>query len=466
VSETSAPHALAALAAASPDALAIRDVHGDLTRAELVAQAARLAQHLLENGVTEGDLVTMALPSDRSMLLAAIACWWIGATPNPVSPKMPPTELEATVDVAKPALVLTSLPDVTDGKEAPLTDVVSRSWKAPVSGGSTGRPKVIVAATPAVVEQVTAMAPIIRISADDVTLITAPLNHNAPFLFSSITLLLGGSVVLAGRFDAEMTLQLIRDNAITWLYVVPTMMSRISKLETRGSYDVSSVRTAFHMAAPCPVWVKRDWIEWLGPDAVWELYAGTEAQAVTFISGAEWLEHPGSVGRCLVGEMEIRDPSGAVLPAGEVGEVWMRNQEQTYTYLGAEAKTADGGWESLGDLGSFDADGYLYLSDRLADMVLVGGANVYPAEVEAVLDEHPQVLSSVVIGLPDDDLGNRLHALVQLGADLSDDDLRAWCRERLSPYKVPKTWERSDVPLRDEAAKVRRSQLRTERSSS
>jgi bile acid-coenzyme A ligase len=162
--------------------------------------------------------------------------------------------------------------------------------------------------------------------------------------------------------------------------------------------------------------------------------------------------------------MQICDPDGKPLPTGEVGEVWMKSDAgPTYKYIGAEARSREDGWESLGDLGWMDADGYLYLNDRLTDMVLVGGSNVYPAEVEAALDEHPSVMSSCVIGLPDDDLGNRLHALVQLSGDASDDDLRAWCGERLTKYKVPRTFERVDEPLRDDAAKVRRSQLRAER---
>ena len=173
----------------------------------------------------------------------------------------------------------------------------------------------------------------------------------------------------------------------------------------------------FHLAAPCPDWLKRAWIEWLGPEKVWELYAGTEAQSVTVIKGDEWLEHPGSVGKPIVGEMKILDPDGNELPPGEQGEVFMRPPEgvTTYRYIGAEAKSLDG-WESLGDMGWMDEDGYLYLGDRTADMILAGGANIYPAEIEAALDAHPAVGSSCVIGLPDDDLGNRIHAIVQATA--------------------------------------------------
>jgi bile acid-coenzyme A ligase len=301
---------------------------------------------------------------------------------------------------------------------------------------------------------------------DDTALITAPMHHNGPFLNSFAALAVGGHAVLPGKFDAETTLKMIDQHKVGWVYLVPTMMSRISKLpdSVRLSYDVSSLHAVMHMAAPCPPYLKEAWIEWLGGDVIWELYAGTEAQAATLISGTEWMKHKGSVGRVVSGEMQITDEDGNPLPPGEVGEIWLRSKiGPTYKYLGATARSRGEGWESLGDLGWMDDDGYLYLADRMTDMILVGGSNVYPAEVEAALEEHPAVLSSAVIGLPDDDLGNRLHAIVQLGADVSDGELAAWCGERLTRYKVPRSFERLAEPLRDHAGKVRRSQLRQER---
>ncbi|MBV9485403.1 MAG: AMP-binding protein [Frankiaceae bacterium] len=410
-------------------------------------------------------------------MIAMLAAWSVGATPQPVAANMPAAELVGVVEVAQPSLVvgtsieaakcLPELPAPT-GAETVLPDVISPNWKAPMSGGSTGKPKVIVAATPAEVETVQLLAAFMQMSAGDVALVTAPLHHNGPFLSTIGALGTGGHAILPGRFDAETTLQLVERHAVQWMYLVPTMMSRITKLgEARDRYDVSSLNAVMHMAAPCPPHVKLDWIEWLGGEKVWELYAGTEAQAATLINGLEWLEHRGSVGRCVVGEMEVTDAAGNPLPPGEVGEVWLRSPVgPTYKYLGATARGREGGWESLGDLGWKDADGYLYLADRMTDMVLVGGSNVYPAEVEAALDEHPSVMSSAVIGLPDDDLGNRLHAIVQLDREVSDDALAAWCRERLTKYKVPRTFERVDEPLRDEASKVRRSQLRADRLAS
>jgi len=261
-------------------------------------------------------------------------------------------------------------------------------------------------------------------------------------------------------------LALIEQHRVDWMYAVPTMMQRIWKLPDadRHHHDLSSLNVVFHLAAPCPDWLKREWITWLGPEKIWELYAGTEAQSATVIKGDEWLEHPGSVGRPIVGEMKILDEDGNECPRGVQGEVFMRPPDgvTTYRYIGAEAKARDG-WESLGDMGWMDDDGYLYLGDRAADMILSGGSNIYPAEIEAALDAHEAVGSSCVIGLPDDDLGNRIHAIVQATSPVTDDELRAHLTDRLVRYKIPRTFEYVDEPLRDDAGKVRRSALRADR---
>src|SRR5262249_29607406 len=194
--------------------------------------------------------------------------------------------------------------------------------------------------------------------------------------------------------------------------------ARISKLPqaVRDRYDTSSLKVIWHLAAPCPPWLKEEWINWFGAEAIWELYAGTEAQAATIISGVEWMQHKGSVGKVDPLKFQIVRADGTEADPDEVGEVYMRPSDdesvQTYRYVGATARRMEGGWESLGDMGAIDADGYLYLSDRQTDMILAGGANIYPAEIEAALDEHPRVRTSAVVGLPDDDLGNRVHAIV------------------------------------------------------
>jgi bile acid-coenzyme A ligase len=200
------------------------------------------------------------------------------------------------------------------------------------------------------------------------------------------------------------------------------------------------------------------------------LYAGTEAQAVTIIRGDEWLEHRGSVGRVSSGQMQVLHPeTHEELPAGEMGEVFMRTTgAPTYRYLGADAFRIADGWESLGDMGWFDADGYLYLGDRKGDMILSGGANIYPAETESALGEHPAVVSSAVIGLPDEDLGQVVHAVVQVDpavglAGIDEDELRRFLSERIVRYKVPRSFEFTLDVVRDDAGKVRRSALAAQR---
>jgi bile acid-coenzyme A ligase len=270
------------------------------------------------------------------------------------------------------------------------------------------------------------------------------------------------------KFDAEGVLREVAARKATWLYLVPTMMSRIQRLPSavRAQYDVSSLRRVWHVAAPCPPWLKRAWIDWLGPDVIWEVYGATESQAATVISGRQWLKKPGSVGRVVVGEMKVVGPDGISLPTGEVGDIFERpkpGEPPSFRYRGAEDIKSTDGWSTVGDIGSIDADGYVFLSDRRSDLILVGGANVYPAEVEAALEECPQVRSCAVIGLPDDDLGQSVHAVVERSDHITAEELLAHLVSRLVRYKLPRTIEFVSFPLRDDAGKVRRSQLRAER---
>jgi bile acid-coenzyme A ligase len=296
-----------------------------------------------------------------------------------------------------------------------------------------------------------------------------PLYHNGPLIWSCQALLWGDHVVVLPRFDAAGTLAAIEEHGADIVYLVPTMMKRIWRLpeEERDRYDLSSLQVVWHLAEPCPDWLKQVWIDWLGPERIFELYGGTEGQASTVITGQDWLAHRGSVGRPVSGEIMIADPEGNPVPPGEMGEVWLRStrEKATYRYLGAEARTREGGWESLGDLGRLDEEGYLYLGDRMQDMILTGGSNVYPAEVEAALQEHPAVRSCVVIGLPDDDLGQRIHAIVEADpGSVSAEELLAFMGERLVRYKVPRTVEFVEETLRDDAGKVRRGTLRSDRA--
>jgi bile acid-coenzyme A ligase len=459
--------ALQRLAEDAPDRPCVTHEDRTVTRGEMDRRTNQLARAFADRGVKQDDLVAIALPNGIAFYEAAIATWKLGATPLPVSSRLPRRELDAILEVARPTLVIETADtlDASRFADTPLPDRIASAWKAPTSGGSTGRPKVIVAGTPGTVDL--DAEPMFKIRRDGVHVVPGPLYHNAPFTSSCLGLFAGNHVVVMSRFDARRTLALVQEHRADFLLLVPTMMHRIWRLPAseRNAFDLSSLATVWHMAAPCPPWLKEAWIEWLGADRIFELYAGTEIQAMTVITGAEALTHPGSVGRVAAGEMRICDEHGGVVPPGEVGEVFMRRPDgtpPTYRYIGAEVKERDG-WESLGDMGWMDADGYLYLTDRLTDMILVGGANVYPAEIEAALDDHPRVVSSAVIGLPDDDLGQRIHAIVQLDGDVSDEELTHHLAERVAKIKLPRSYERVAHALRDDAGKVRRSALRQER---
>jgi len=472
---------LARLAERSPARPAITHDGETRTYRELEERTNRLARAYQQLGVGQDSFVTIGLPNGIEFFEAVLATYKLGATPQPVSWRLPAAERAAIVELANPALLVgleageAVRPAVPAGfrpdpllSAEPLPPRAASSWKAVTSGGSTGRPKLIVSTAPAVHEAIAFLGTLFQMRDDAVQLIAGPLYHNAPFLTGVIGLLSGNHQVVMNRFDAQTCLALVQQHGIDWVHVVPTMMHRIWRLpeDVRKGYDLTSLRVLFHGAAPCPVWLKQAWIDWLGADRVWELYAGTEGQAGTVIKGAEWLEHEGSVGRVAVGEMRVLGPGGEERSVGETGTIWMRRGADAapeYRYVGAEAESRDGGWESLGDLGYFDRDGYLYITDRESDMVLVGGRNVYPAEVESALEEHPRVASSCVIGLPHDDLGNVLHAIVQVDGPVSDEELLGHLREQLVTYKLPRTFERVTEPLRGDDGKVRRSALRSAR---
>jgi bile acid-coenzyme A ligase len=473
---------LTLLAGEAPDRPAVTDDDRTLTRRELDDLADRTARAFAADGVATGDRVTIALRNTAEFLAAAIACWKLGAAPPRVSGRRPRGALDAIVELADPKVVLGCEPGAYPGRVclpsdwappeaddgARLADAVSDPWKAMTSGGSTGRPKLILATTPGLIDP--HGPPALNMTRDGCTVVPGPLYHNGPFQWATMSLLAGRHTVLLGRFDAATTLRRIAQYRADMVYLVPTMMLRIWRLpeKERLAHELSSLEVVWHMGAPCPAWLKHAWIDWLGPERICELYAGTEGQASTFIRGDEWLAHPGSVGRPVYGEVRIVGPRGERLAPGEVGEIYLRSGESsppTYRYVGATARTLSDGWESLGDMGWIDEDGYVHITDRRDDMVLVGGANVYPAEVEAAVEEHPQVRSCAVVGLPDEEAGNRLHAIVQIEGDLAPDELHVHLSGRLVSYKRPRTFEFVSEPVRDDAGKVRRSALRDARTS-
>ncbi|MGQ3031368.1 MAG: AMP-binding enzyme, partial [Ferrovibrionaceae bacterium] len=257
----------------------------------------------------------------------------------------------------------------------------------------------------------------------------------------------GATVIVMERFDAAAALALIARHRVSHAQWVPTMFVRLLKLPEaqRKAHDLSSLVCAVHAAAPCPIEIKQRMIDWWGP-IVWEYYAGTEANGATIISSAEWLTHKGSVGRAVLGEIHVMNDRDEEVAVGEQGVIYFGNGPG-FEYLNDPEKTASSrnarGWSTLGDIGRVDAEGYLYLTDRVANMIISGGVNIYPQEIENILICHPGVADVAVIGVPDDEFGEAVKAVVQPAAGEGSarlaDELVALCRDRLAHYKCPRS---------------------------
>lgn len=328
------------------------------------------------------------------------------------------------------------------------------------SSGTTGRPKGILptltgAPFGAGLAIDSTMRDAFGFGEHTVYLSPGPLYHAAPLGWTMGTVRNGGTALVMETFDAERTLDAVDRYRVTHAQFVPTMFVRMLKLpaQTRARYDVSSLQVVIHAAAPCPVEIKEHMIDWFGPKIL-EFYAGSEGNGFFMITTPEWLEHRGSVGRPTLGRVHICDETGAELGPGEVGTVWISGGPD-FEYHGDPEKTAAAynghGWSTLGDLGHLDEDGYLYLSARRTDLILSGGVNIYPLEIENVLTMHPAVLDVAVVGLPDTEMGQRVHAVVTpvdgvRANDALADDLVRYTRERLAHFKAPRTVEFGDVP--------------------
>ncbi|MGP1680610.1 MAG: acyl-CoA synthetase [Burkholderiales bacterium] len=330
------------------------------------------------------------------------------------------------------------------------------------SSGTTGRPKGVKPQFKS--EPLGTVSPLLQLlvqkmcgfGEQSVYLSPAPLYHAAPLRFNMMVGALGGTAVIMEKFDPEEYLRLVEKHRCTQTQLVPTMFVRMLKLpdDVRARYDVSSLKAAVHAAAPCPVEVKEKMIDWWGPIFI-EYYAGTEGNGVTIANTEEWLAHRGTVGRSLVGQIRIVGAHDAQCPTGEVGQVYFAGGPE-FAYHNDPVKTKGAynaqGWSSLGDVGYLDADGYLYLTDRRAYMIISGGVNIYPQEAENVLVNHPAVTDVAVFGVPDDEMGETVKAVVQaspgfaLGQDLAE-ELIAHCRAHLSPIKCPKSIDfRAELP--------------------
>jgi long-chain acyl-CoA synthetase len=347
------------------------------------------------------------------------------------------------------------------------------------SSGTTGRPKGVLRestfppfGTGVGLELL--MQGVFGFGADTVYLCPAPLYHAAPLGWSMGTIRLGGTVVLMERFDPAQCLRAISLHRATAAQFVPTHFVRLLKLppEARAGHDISSLRTVVHAAAPCPVEVKRAMIDWLGPVLV-EYYAGSEGNGMTMIDSPGWLSHPGSVGRAVVGTVHILGEDGGELPAGQDGAVYFDGPLFEYHHDPVKTATSrnGNGWSTLGDIGHLDDEEYLYLSDRRTDLILSGGVNIYPAEIEEALIMHPAVADVAVIGVPDAEMGESVLAIVQLadggaGSGELAADLLAHCRSRLASFKCPRSVEFTAELPRTPTGKLLRRRLREERKLS
>jgi long-chain acyl-CoA synthetase len=337
------------------------------------------------------------------------------------------------------------------------------------TSGTTGRPKGVdrqpqPLAQSALYQRIFASA---ARTAGDVELCTGPLYHAAPLSFSlAVPLLYGMTVVLMDGWDAAETVQLIEQHRVTHMHVVPTMFHRLLSLpdDVRTGHDLSSLRFVLHGAAPCPVDVKKRTIEWLGP-VIFEYYAATEGGG-TFVDSHEWMARPGTVGKPVEPDLiRIYDDSDSPLPAGEVGTVFIKAAASPFRYYKDDAKTKSayrGEYFTLGDHGYLDEDGYLFLTGRIAELIISGGVNIYPAEVDAVLLGHPSVGDVGTIGVPDEDWGERVVAVVELKEGQAPtpelgSELIEWCRGRLAHFKCPRAVEFvAELPRHDNGKLYRR----------
>jgi len=481
-----------------------------ITYGELDARSNQVAQLLRDRGVGIGDTVAMCLENHPWFFVLAWGFQRAGVHFVAISSRLTAPEVTYILDDSGAKLLfgsayLASVLDVVatlapgvpqlrfdSPGAASAEDALAAMPATPISderagtdmlysSGTTGRPKGVKLPLPedpaidatTVLVQLTLMA--YGIKPETMYLSPAPLYHAAPLRWSMAMQKIGGTVVVMERFDPEEALAVIEKYKITDGQFVPTHFVRMLKLvpEIRGKYDVSTLRCAIHAAAPCPVPIKRAMIEWWGP-VLFEYYAGTEGNGSTFINSPEWLAKPGSVGKALSGVLRICDDSGDEVPRGTEGQIFFEPSDPTakpFEYHNDPAKTADSrnkhGWTSLGDIGYQDDDGYLFLTDRKSFMIISGGVNIYPQEIENLLITHPKVADAAVIGGPDPDMGEQVIAVIQpldwadAGPELAD-ELREYLAPQLSRLKMPKRIDFRQALPREATGKLYKRLLRDE----
>jgi bile acid-coenzyme A ligase len=454
----------------------------DVSWRELDEASNRVARLLGDHGIDADSTVVTAMPNSVAHVVAMYGAWKAGACVLPLRWDLPEWERERVLEVARPSIVIGEWESVTGAPMLPsaaleasgysseaVPDRVAWPAKAIATSGSTGTPKIIVLRDPGVAIPgggTGAAGKFLGHRDGQVQLVPAPLYHANGFYVLQFGLFGAQRIVLMERFVAELALQLIERHRVNTFAGVTIMLQRMARVPDVEDRDLSSLESVLHGGAPLPEWVARRWIELVGPSHFFVSYGSSENAGIALANGEQWLEHPGTVGRPFLTAARILDDNGIDLPAGDVGEIFLRWDEQTDTsfeYSGeAKARRTPDGFSSLGDLGWLDEDGFLFLADRRTDMIISGGANIYPAEVEAALSEHDHIVDVAVIGVPDPEWGSRVHAIVQLrpgeGAPTSE-ELRDHCRRRLAAYKVPKTFEFTEHLPRSAAGKLRRSSL-------
>lgn len=493
-----------------PDLPAIADCPSGrtYTYAELTGEAHRLVHGLRARGIGAGDIVAYALPNDADIVVWQLATSEAGMRALALNPALSSEEMGAIAEHSGAAVLVAHsayaarAAELADAGSLRLRvsvggpidgfvedrDVVAgqpdtlpegRLFGSPISysSGTTGRPKGIWRSQPEADPSVVADAMKLFghafrfLPLEGAHLVTAGMHHGGCQSFYLGALNVGQSLVIHGKFDAERTLEAIERHRVTTAYMVPTQFVRLLRLpaEVRARYDLSSLQVVVHSAAPCPLEVKKEMMAWWGP-VIWETYGGMEG-AATIAKPERWLEKPGTVGRAVRGmNVLILDDQGHELPAGEIGHVYLRSEGPRFEYRGEPDLTASvhrGDAFTLGDVGYLDQDGYLFLCDRAKDMIISGGVNIYPAEVEGALSSHPAVGDVAVIGIPDPEWGEQVKAIVEPvpGVEPTDElaeELLAFCRSRLAGFKCPRTLEfRADLP-RTETGKLYKRLLRDE----
>ncbi|MHB8680639.1 MAG: AMP-binding protein [Acidimicrobiales bacterium] len=487
------PRGVAAIAAAEPDRTAVVFEDRRVSFSELDRMANAWAHVLAPHVRHPGGRIAVALPNGVEVLAVWHGAARLGALIVPINTRLTASEaayivgdsgssalvhdgsaasLGAAAEAGVVSIDTAAVPPGSGADEPPRGDyIASPVTTMTYTSGTTGRPKGIVrtAPPPATDAPPNPFASFWGFGWDDVHFMCGPVYHTAPSAYALMHLVEGATVVVMGKWDAELALRLMQDEKVTTSQMVPAQFIRILEADWKR-YDLSSVRKILHAAAPCPVPVKRRILEVFPPGAVWEYYGASEGMA-TVISPEEWLEKPGSVGRAFPGiEIRILDEEGEPVPPGEVGSIYISAfAGREFEYHNAPDKTRSAwrdGFFTVGDLGWLDEDGNLFLADRRTDLILSGGVNVYPAEIESALIEDPDVVDAAVIGLPDERMGQRVHAVVELrpGSPPDAEALRERLGRRLADFKLPRTFEFVDELPREPNGKVLKTRLRAERS--